>query len=278
MGFSMPFFPMYAAETLADGRFQGWTLEERGAWITLLCCAWNDGSIPASQTEIARLIHVTDSGDMARLWSAIGSRFSPAPGETGRLVCPRLENERDKAQVIGRIRANAGRKGANSRWSKAKSTHGKRMRQPSSCHAPANAVAIANDSTSPPPSPSHTEAASAQATIKPLGVHLQGQCPDLAALLARATVPVEVGTRAALWGEADGIVRQVGADAVLSCWAASAAKRGGEGAVPLAYLIHPMRDLAKRPAGRGPQPVSQDFSKTLDDVAREMEAKHGRPA
>lgn len=37
-------------------------------------------------------------------------------------------------------------------------------------------------------------------------------------------------------------------------------------------------DALKGKSGKGPQPVSQDFSKTLEDVARELEAKHGRPA
>lgn len=284
MGFSMPFFPVYAAETLADGRFQGWSLDERGAWMTLLCYCWNDGSIPAGMTALSRLLHV-ESGEMARLWSAIGDRFVAIPGDPSRLTSPRLEDERDKAQTIGRIRSGAGKKGANARWHTEKRSHGKRMRQPSVSDAPANAVAMANDSTSPSPSPSPSQSQRSEqqpappSTLKPLGVHLQAQCPDLAALLSRAAVAVEVGHKATLWGEADGIIRQVGADPVLACWSAVSAKRGGE-SVPLAYLIHPMRDLVKRgaPSSRGPQPVSQDFSKTLDDVARELEAKHGRPA
>jgi hypothetical protein len=116
------------------------------------------------------------------------------------------------------------------------------------------------------------------AKIQPLGVHIQGQCPDLVAAVQRAAeagVGVSVGRRAVLWGEADGLVRQLGADAVHAAWVQAAAKRAGDpGDVPLAYLIHPLRSLAAgrgRQGARGPQPVSQDYSKTLADVARERE-------
>lgn len=153
MGYRLPFFPVYAAETLADGRFQGWDLSERGAWLTLLCYAWNDGSIPASQTELARLLHLPDSGEMARLWSAIGDRFLPHPTEAGRLVSPRLEEERDHAEALGRIRSKAGEKGANARWDKAKPAHGKRMRLPVRPQCEGDGNAMANRCPIPSPSP-----------------------------------------------------------------------------------------------------------------------------
>jgi hypothetical protein len=144
MGYRLPFFPLYAAETLADGRFQGWNLEERGAWLTLVCCCWNDGDIPAAQSTLARLLGV-GPGDMARLWSAIGDRFIEAPGKPGRLISPRLETERDKAEGLSKIRAEAGTKGAKARWDSEKPAHGKRIAKPSQTHGKANAVAMAND-------------------------------------------------------------------------------------------------------------------------------------
>lgn len=162
MGFRLPYFPLYAAETLADGRFQGWTLEERGAWITLLCCNWNDGDLPAAQTTLARLLGV-GPGDMARIWSAIGDRFSEAPGAPGRVVSPRLEGERDKALSLGRIRAEAGEKGAKARWNTGKKPHGKRMRLPEQTHGKANAVAM----RSVCPSPSTSESPSPPTTAAP---------------------------------------------------------------------------------------------------------------
>jgi uncharacterized protein YdaU (DUF1376 family) len=170
MGFSMPFFPIYAAEMLADGRFQGWSLEERGAWVTLLAYAWNDGSIPAAHTQLARLLRV-ESGEMARIWSAIGDRFAAHPTEQGRLISPRLEDERDKAVQIGRKRAAAGREGAKARWGEKNRRRGKRMRLPSETHSGADgsatAVAVAKNSTPPsPPPPPPQEAAAAVAPAR----------------------------------------------------------------------------------------------------------------
>lgn len=117
----LPWFPVYAAEMLADGRFQTWALEERGAWVTLLCYCWNDGSIPSSISTLARLLHV-DTGEMSRIWSAISDRFAPIPGDPSRLTSPRLEAERDKAGQIAAKRADAGRKGATARWDKGNAT------------------------------------------------------------------------------------------------------------------------------------------------------------
>jgi hypothetical protein len=184
MGFRLPFFPLYAAETLADGRFQGWNLEERGAWITLLCCAWNDGDLPAAQTTLARLLGV-GPGDMARIWSAIGDRFAEAPGVPGRIVSPRLEEERDKALSLGRIRAEAGEKGARARWDAGKQPHGKRMRLPKQTHGKANAVAMRSVCPLPSPSqpPSPPTAATPPPAIPTKAQHLAGQAPATQALL-----------------------------------------------------------------------------------------------
>lgn len=152
MGYRLPFFPMYAAETLADGRFQGWNLEERGAWITLLCLNWNDGDIPSAPSTLARLLGV-GPGDMARIWSAIGDRFSPAPGKPDRMVCPRLEDERDKAEALSLERSKAGKKGAKARWNSENPDDGKRMRLPRQTHGKANATAMRPQCPQPSPSP-----------------------------------------------------------------------------------------------------------------------------
>jgi hypothetical protein len=144
MAFHLDWMKFYPQETLADGRFQSWTMEERGVWFTLVLQCWTDGSIPAGVTALARFLHM-DTGEVTRIWSAIGDRFSPHPTEPGRLVSPRLEEEREKALAIASQRSDAGTKGATSRWNKPKRQHGKRMRPPSQPHNGANAVAIAND-------------------------------------------------------------------------------------------------------------------------------------
>jgi hypothetical protein len=122
----IPWFKMYAAETLSDERFQGWTVDERGAWLTLLLVAWREGSIPSDQGSLARLLHV-DSNVMRLLWSAIGNRFVPHEDHPGRLTSPRLEIEREDAARLIQKRAKAGEAGATSRWHKAKRENSKRI-------------------------------------------------------------------------------------------------------------------------------------------------------
>jgi uncharacterized protein YdaU (DUF1376 family) len=123
----LPWFKIYAAETLSDEHFQGWTVEERGAWFTLILIAWREGSIPGDQTSIAKLLHV-DGSAMRSLWSAIGSRFVDHPDHPGRLTSPRLEKERERAEKLAEKRGEAGKRGATSRWDKEKNKHGKRIR------------------------------------------------------------------------------------------------------------------------------------------------------
>jgi hypothetical protein len=136
----LPWFKVYAAETLSDSNFQGWTIEERGAWFTLVLVCWREGSIPGDQTSLAKLLHV-DGGGMRSLWSAIGSRFIEHLDHPGRLTSPRLEMEREEAERLVSKRAEAGKRGATSRWSKGNQRHSNRMRLSSA----GNATAMAND-------------------------------------------------------------------------------------------------------------------------------------
>jgi hypothetical protein len=138
---AIPWFKVYPAETLSDELFSGWSIDERGAWFTLILVNWREGSIPSDQATLARLLHV-DGGTMRSLWSAIGSRFVRHPDLPERLTSPRVEREREAAQRLMDQKVEAGRKGATSRWAKEKVRNGSRMGLP--CEA--NATAMANDS------------------------------------------------------------------------------------------------------------------------------------
>lgn len=157
---NLPWFKVYAAETLSDERFQGWTVDERGAWFTLLLTAWREGSIPGDMASLARLLHV-DASAMRSLWSAIGDRFIPHPDVPGRLTSPRLEMEREDAEKLREKKSEAGKKGATSRWETEKKRHSKRMRVP--C---ANGAApMANDSDKPSQAQISTEPASQEGRV-----------------------------------------------------------------------------------------------------------------
>jgi uncharacterized protein YdaU (DUF1376 family) len=126
---SLHWMKIFPRETLSDANFAGWSLEERGAWLTLVLHAWVEGSLPSDETSLARLLHV-DHGTMRGLWSALGSRFIPHPDKPGRITSPRLEKEREAAMALAEKRGTAGRAGATSRWDKEKRKHGKRIRLP----------------------------------------------------------------------------------------------------------------------------------------------------
>lgn len=109
----LPYFHMYAAETLSDERFSQWNVSERGAWLTLVLHAWVNGSIPSERDALARIVHMPPRA-FDTVWRAIGDRFVAHPDADGRLTSARLEIEREKAQA----RASAGKAGATSRWNK----------------------------------------------------------------------------------------------------------------------------------------------------------------
>lgn len=218
MGYSMPYFPMYAAETLADGRFQAWSCEERGAWLTLICLCWNDGDIPESQTVLGRLLHL-DAVAMASAWSAIGDRFSPVPGKPGRLMSPRLEEERDKAVDLARKRSEAGLAGANARWDEENRKNSKRMRLPKQTQG----NGMANECPSPPsssPSPPSSLHA-CKGKLGPLGSQL---VREVEAGLGHGLIPAKNGQAEKL----ETLVPAFGGVAEAKEFVAAICRRGGE--------------------------------------------------
>jgi uncharacterized protein YdaU (DUF1376 family) len=134
------YFPVYVDETLSDERYQGWSCEERGAWFHLILMCYREGSIPASQDTLRRMLHL-DAPAMANVWQAICDRFTASSDAPDRLVSPRVEREREKALRLMGVRSEAGEKGATARWDKRNKPHGKRIAN--ACGR--NAVPMAND-------------------------------------------------------------------------------------------------------------------------------------
>lgn len=75
-----------------DGNVAGMSLEERGAYITLLCLCWQESSLPADTKRLARMVG-TPERQFLKFWPAVRGCFRDA-GD--RLVHPRLEKERAK--------------------------------------------------------------------------------------------------------------------------------------------------------------------------------------
>lgn len=216
MGGHLAWFKIYAAETLSDERFSGWSVEERGAWFTLLLHAWREGSIPSDLAALARLLHV-DAAAMRLLWDAIGDRFVDHPDHPGRLTSPRLEKEREAGQEMLAKKAAAGKAGATSRWDKKNRKHGNRMAGASDRNAmpmrsdgASGQVSTASAQQQQPPAAAAAEAPSIQANPRGAGAAdaaavLAGRVPQgkAAALAARYPLTAQVAKLLAdEWGEA----------------------------------------------------------------------------
>ncbi len=126
-----PAFRFYVKDWLADPAVMVMTLEQQGAYLRLLCCCWTDGGIPDDVKVIAGLLGV-GTRKAGSLWGVLKSRFTvrvatdACSGTSKLLSQPRLEEERTRQRNWSETRAEAGRKGAESRWgSKDKRGRGK---------------------------------------------------------------------------------------------------------------------------------------------------------
>lgn len=107
---SMPFYP---TDFLSDAPVMAMTLEERGAYITLLCVAWTEEGLPADPPRLARLCGVTPRR-FKSLWHTVGPCFES--DGNGRLYSPRMEEVREQQLQRSAAMRKAGRKGAKKRW------------------------------------------------------------------------------------------------------------------------------------------------------------------
>ena len=106
-----PAFQFYPMDFLADSQVAAMTLQECGAYITLLCFCWRERSLPAEPEALARLCRVSTTA-FARLWPALAPCFAV---KDGRLVQPRLDRERRKQARYRQLQAESGRKGGRAK-------------------------------------------------------------------------------------------------------------------------------------------------------------------
>ena len=118
--------PLYCDDMIASTADM--SCEELGAYLRLLCHIWTRGPIPVDETVICRIASCKKS-----VWRRISARFDSCTRDDGTpgLSQRRLEAERAKRQVLADERAEAGRRGAASRWNG--KSNGKAMT--SRCHA-----------------------------------------------------------------------------------------------------------------------------------------------
>lgn len=105
-----PAFQFYPKDFLTDGNVTGMSLQERGAYITLICLCWLDGSIAAEPSKLARSCGVPLTA-FRRLWPALEPCFRASGSDAARLVHPRLEKERAKQEHFRRRNSDNGKQG-----------------------------------------------------------------------------------------------------------------------------------------------------------------------
>lgn len=106
-----PAFQFYPREFLADGNVSGMSLQERGAYITLLCICWCEGSLPLSVERLANMCG-TPLKQFTKFWPAVRVCFQ----EHGdRYIHPRLERERDKQAAYRALQSERGKRSGESR-------------------------------------------------------------------------------------------------------------------------------------------------------------------
>lgn len=107
-----PAFQFYPKEFLTDGNVAGMSLQERGAYITLMCLCWQERSLPADTGRLANMVGIPERVFL-RFWPAVEKCFET---RADRLIHPRLEKERTKQDVYRRRQSDKGKSGAEKRW------------------------------------------------------------------------------------------------------------------------------------------------------------------
>ncbi len=126
-----PAFQFYPKDFLMDGNVAGMSLAERGAYITLLCICWQERSLPADTTRLARMVGCP-VGAFRRLWPALEPCFRASSVQPETLIHPRLEKERVKQDAFRKRQAAAGRASAAARQpdTQPEGNHGSTAAQP----------------------------------------------------------------------------------------------------------------------------------------------------
>jgi uncharacterized phage protein (TIGR02220 family) len=94
-----------------------WGVEEVGTYIRLLNTEWTSGPLPNDISKLAKIARVTADA-MRSLWQTVGEKF--VSDGNGKLINPRMEEERKKQEINREKRTNAGLVGAHARWDSSK--------------------------------------------------------------------------------------------------------------------------------------------------------------
>ena len=104
--------PLYTADLVSS--CVDMTPHQFGAYVRLLCYAWDNGGLPNDCDACSRIAGGIEASD----WKTIRRRLEVVDGGTDseRLTHPRLEAEREKQRETHKKRSEAGKAGNQNRW------------------------------------------------------------------------------------------------------------------------------------------------------------------
>lgn len=111
-----PYFPFYVKDFAADSKVEAMPTEGVGAYILMLCKAWQEdppASLPNDDATLARWARL-DRSRWLELKDVVLAPF--VLGTDNRYHQKRLRQEFDKAIGLVKTRSAAGREGANGKW------------------------------------------------------------------------------------------------------------------------------------------------------------------
>lgn len=111
-----PAFQFYPKEFLMDGNVAAMSLQERGAYITLLCICWQEKSLPIDLGRLANIVGLPLKA-FKKLWPSLSACFIQ---HGDRFLHPRLEKEREKQTKFSERQSAA----ANARHHKPEASRG----------------------------------------------------------------------------------------------------------------------------------------------------------
>jgi len=109
-----PAFSFYPKDWLSDAHVRAMTLEEKGAYIDLLCLSWLEDGLPNNPSVLTRLLGTSEKR-FNLLWSALSSRFQ---NDDGLLRQKRLHEEKLKQIAHREKQRENGSKGGRPRKDK----------------------------------------------------------------------------------------------------------------------------------------------------------------
>lgn len=112
-----PAFQFYPRDYLSSQKVSCMTLEEKGAYVNLLCHDWLNDGIPEDDEKLSKLSGLHEKWNRGG-YNLVKECFMPHPSKIGFLTNPRLQLERQKQEEWREKSSEGGKKGAEKRWGK----------------------------------------------------------------------------------------------------------------------------------------------------------------